>query len=185
MPLPRVLSVGFIAMVVVVVILWAMNLNLTGWVGAWCTSEQSKVYVAGVPIVLLTGLGAAWVYSVGPGSRLPGPGMLRGLIFGLVVAAVCIWPLPTIVAGVAHTAEDARHIADGSIQKGAKIERSEIPPFPNIGITPPLAAFTAEKPWINKADWEGRLAPFLIAFGIYGLILGLCLDDPERRKKKH
>lgn len=182
MPLPRVLLVGVIAIVLVVIVLWTMNLNFVGWVGAWISKEQ--VYAAGASIVAGSGVFLAWIYAIFPARRLPGPPAIRGFIFGMLVAALCIWGLPTVLAGTAAASEDMRHIADGSIQKGAKIERSEIPPFPTIGIAPPFAAFTSEKKWENKHDWEGRLAPFLIAFGLWGLVLGLCLDDPESHKKK-
>ena len=117
-----------------------------------------------------------------PAKNLPGP--VRGLMFGLVLAALFIWALPTILAGTAAAAEDARHLSDGSLQKGAKIEPSKIPEFPEGLRNPPLNAFTQGKAWENKMDWEGRLAPFLIAFGVYGLVLGAFLFDPEAGKKK-
>ncbi|MCC6574994.1 MAG: hypothetical protein IT462_14545 [Planctomycetes bacterium] len=180
MPLPRILFVGLVAMLFAVGILWTMNLNFLGWIGTWFSKDQA--YSTGIGITVIAALALGWLYANIPAMNMPSP--VRGLLFGLILAAIFIWALPTVLASSAAAAEDARHLSDGSLQKGARIEPSKIPEFPEGMRNPPMNAFTQGKAWENKQDWEGRLAPFLIAFGVYGLILGVFLNDPEAGKKK-
>ena len=184
MPLPRIFAVAILALVLMLGSLWLMDVNYGAWVGAWLSPRNQ--YAAGFALITILGLCMAWVYARYVGDKFPGRGALRGLAFGLVLAAAAIWVAPfalEFVAGAAGNTQvvyggrgihDDRPTADQQMHEAM----TRVEPCPAIlGIHPPLASLTRDTQWAPADAWKGRLLPFGIAFALYGLALGALLSE--------
>lgn len=184
MPLPRILAVGTAAMVFLLGSLWAMNVNYLAWVGAWLTPDVP--YSAGALVVLTLGLAGAWVYAAWPGAKLPGPGAVRGVLYGALLGAFAIWALPGALEWVAGVLGNVQVVFQGeevAAQTAREtIGRSAVLPCPEIaGIKPPLAFLTRDTAWAPADAWAGRILPLGLGFMLYGLVLGVFLsEDPAK-----
>jgi hypothetical protein len=92
MPLFRILVVGAFALLLMLAAFWAMDINYAAWLGAWLSPRNQ--YSAGFGVIVVVGLLLAWLYARFVGTNFPMPGMVRGVIFGLVLAAAAIWVVP-------------------------------------------------------------------------------------------
>lgn len=180
MPFSRVFAVAVTALVVLLGSLWAMNVNYLAWLGAWLTPDVP--YSAGAFVALTLGVGGAWFYATWPGAKLPGPGPVRGVIFGVVIAGGAIWVLPYLLEWLAGAVGNTQVIFQGeevAAQTAADtIGRSAVLPCPEIaGIKPPLASLTRQTAWAPADAWEGRILPLGLGFMLYGFVLGAFLSE--------
>lgn len=191
MPILRIFGVALLALVLTLGLFWAMDVNYAAWVGAWLAPK--KQYAAGFGVIAVFGLFFAWFYARFIGDKFPGPGMVRGLAFGAILAACAIWVIPytldTIAGFVGNTqvVYGGRGIVDKehktADQQMADLLTQVEPCPPIYGVKPPLAKLTRDKPWAPADAWKGRLLPFGIAFLLYGLVIGGLLSEKFDPKK--
>lgn len=191
MPLFRVLGVGVLALAFLLGLLWAMDVNYGAWVGAWLSPKNQ--YQAGFGVIAIFGLIAAWVYARFIGDKFPMPGMVRGVVYGLILAAVAIWFVPYTLEGIASAVGNTQVVYGGRgiIDKDNKRtdevmaeQMTQVEPCPPLfGVKPPLAKLTKDKQWAPADAWKGRLLPFGLAFALFGLIIGGLLSEKFDNKK--
>lgn len=189
MPLFRILGVAVLALALMLGALWAMDVNYAAWVGAWLTPKNQ--YSAGVAIIAIMGVIMAWVYARFVGDKFPMPGMVRGIVYGLILGAAAIWLVPYTLEGVASAVGNTqvvyggRGIVDDKPRADQEMNEklTRVQPCPALfGQKPPLAKLTQDKPWAAVDDWKGRLIPFGIAFALYGLVIGGLLSEKFDKK---
>jgi len=188
MPVTKILLMSTLATFAGLASLWALNINISAWAGMWIAPESAQG--TGLSMIAFMGLFCGWVYAASLGTKFGGPAAVRGLIFGVILAALMIWIVPLLVTAMGIATGDARTVYQGPGESTAyavtlgevKTRDSAVGDAPEIaGVKPPLAEVTAGKRWTHTDDWEGRLLPFLIGFCIYGLVLGLGLsEDPHK-----
>ncbi len=190
MPLSRILGVGALALLFLLGALWAMNVNYAAWFGAWLSPKNQ--YPAGFGVIALMGFLMAWVYGRFIGDKFPMPGMVRGIIYGLVLAVVAIWFVPYTFEGLASAVGNTQVVYGGrgiiDDEKRADEHMAEqmtrVEPCPALfGVKPPFAKITKDKEWAPGDAWRGRLLPFGLAFVLYGLIVGSLLSEKFDNKK--
>ncbi|MBE7493029.1 MAG: hypothetical protein HS108_14905 [Planctomycetes bacterium] len=191
MPLVRVFGVGVLALVFLVGSLWAMDVNYGAWVGAWLSPKNQ--YQAGFGVIVIVGLIMAWVYARFIGDKFPMPGMVRGVIYGLVLAVAAIWFVPYTLEGIASAVGNTqvvyggRGIIDKENKRSDEVmaeQMTRVEPCPPLfGVKPPFAKLTRDRQWASADAWKGRLLPFGIAFALYGLIVGSLLSEKFDNKK--
>lgn len=190
MSLPRTLAVGVFALALMVSALWAMDVNYAAWIGAWLSPRNQ--YPAGFGVITVLGLGSAWVYARFVGSNFPGPGMVRGVVFSLVLACAAIWLVPYTLEGIATAVGNTQVVYGGrgihddtpTADQQMQDAMTRVEPCPPIfGVKPPFAKLTRNKPWAPADGWRGRLIPFGIAFGLFGLVIGALLSEKFDNKR--
>lgn len=161
-----------------VVVLWAMGMDMPAWVGAWFA--PGRPYRTGIPLLLLFALAFAWLFQALFRRLLPGPPVIRGVLFGGALAALSIWVAPGLLSLMDHAAGDTSRLYGGNEATEARDESRVVwtpeqdPPEPRwLGVEPPLAVLRGEAPWAAPAAWRGRVFPFVVAFMLGGLCLGL------------
>jgi hypothetical protein len=184
----KILLVSALATFVGLATLWALNINIGAWVGMWVAPEDAQS--AGLSILAFLGLAAGLAYHASLGTKFGGPGAVRGLIAGVILAVVMIWVAPLLVKVMGIATGDTRTVFQGpgdsnsyaANQGNVKVKDPGVGDAPTIfDIKPPLAEVTAGKKWTHPDDWQGRLLPFLVGFCMYGLVLGLFLsEDPHK-----
>ena len=185
MPIPRILAAAFGALVLLLGTLWALDVNYAAWLGAWLSPENQ--YVSGLVTLIVFGVVAAWLYARVLGNLIPGPGPIRGLLFGAVLAGCAIWILPAVLHGFAGIVGNTQIVFQGhgivteEETFSQRMSRTRVEPCPEIaGQKPPLAHLTQDHPWAPADGWVGRLLPFSVGFLLYGLVIGAFLSDEER-----
>ncbi|MBX3475862.1 MAG: hypothetical protein KF754_15940 [Planctomycetes bacterium] len=191
MTLIRIFGVGVLALVFLLGALWAMDVNYAAWVGAWLSPKNQ--YKAGMGVIVIFGLIAAWVYARFIGDKFPGPGMLRGVVYGLVLAGCAIWFIPYTLEGIASAVGNTqvvyggRAIFDDKNKRADEVmaeQMTQVEPCPPLfGVKPPLAKLTRDRQWAPADAWKGRLIPFGIAFALFGLIVGSLLSEKYDPRK--
>lgn len=179
----KVLLFGALAAGVGLGAAWALNVNIWEWVGSWLTSDDPQQ--AGLSLLVFLSLFGAAIYRGTLGTQFGGPGALRGVIFGVIMAAIWIWAIPICVKAAGMATVHAREVYSGKPNNGQP-QAPTARPFgaaPPLGdVQPPLASLTQGSQWTDPDDWEGRVLPFLIAFALYGAVLGLGLsEDPHKQ----
>lgn len=168
----HVLYVGGGAFSLCVALLWCMNVAILPWLGVFVT--QGSPYIGGVPVLAALMYVLVWLYGavlLKNDKAKKAPGFVMGLAYGVFLAALFIWVIPTVLSAL--TGNPAVHPGTGGVGDiGAGIGHRLFPSGPDLGFKPPLASL-AEKPWWNVGDWQGRLIPFGIAFAATGLFIGL------------
>jgi hypothetical protein len=190
MPLFRILAAGAFALVLMLGALWAMDVNYAAWVGAWLSPKNQ--YSAGFAVIVIVGLGMAWLYARFIGTNFPAPGMVRGVVFALVLAATAIWVVPYTLEFVASAVGNTQVVYGGrgihddtpttDQQMQDAMTRVE-PCKPIFGVQPPFAKLTRNTQWAPADAWKGRLLPFGIAFFLYGLVIGALLSEKFDNKR--
>ncbi|MCC6464816.1 MAG: hypothetical protein IT463_05695 [Planctomycetes bacterium] len=188
MPWPRILGVAALAMLLMLAALWAMNVNYAAWLGIWLAAQNQ--YSAGGAVILVLGVAMAWLYTNVVGDKFPGPGPLRGLMFGAVLWVGAVWVLPYTLEGIAGAIGNTQVVYGGygvvrdEKRTDEKMQEAvaQVEPCPELfGVKPPLAKLTRDKDWAPADAWKARLLPFGIAFLLYGLVLGAFLSqDPNK-----
>jgi len=185
MPIPRIFAAAVGAMILLLATFWALDVNYAAWLGAWLSPRNQ--YASGLAVLIIFGFCAAWVYARWLGNVTPGPGPIRGLLFGAVLAACAIWVLPAVLNGFAGVVGNTqilfqgRGITNKEETFDKEMERTRVEPCPDIaGQKPPLAHLTADHPWVPADAWVGRLLPFSVGFLLFGLVLGTFLSDEKR-----
>ncbi len=191
MPILRVFGVGLLALTLALGLFWAMDVNYAAWVGAWLAPKRQ--YAAGFGVIIVFGLFFTWFYARFIGDKFPGPGMVRGLVFGAVLGACAIWVIPYTLDTVAGFVGNTQVVYGGRgiVDKDHKTADqqmeellTQVEPCPPIrGVKPPLAKLTRDKPWAPADAWKGRMLPFGIAFLLYGLVIGALLSEKFDPKK--
>lgn len=191
MPLLRILGSGALALVFLLGSLWAMDVNYAAWVGAWLSPKNQ--YQAGFGVIVIFGLIAAWVYARFIGDKFPMPGMVRGVVYGLIMAVVAIWFVPYTLEGIASAIGNTqvvyggRGIIDKENKRADEViadTLTRVEPCPPLfGVKPPFAKLTKDKEWAPADAWKGRLLPFGVAFALFGLIVGSLLSEKFDNKK--
>jgi hypothetical protein len=178
MPLPRILLVALCALFVMVAVLWAMDVNYAAWLGAWLTPTSQ--YSAGFAVLLVLGLSLAYVYTHYIGDKFPGPGVVRGVVFGAVLAAFAIWALPPILSGIAGAVGNTQIVFQGAARTDQS-QFTQVEPCPRIGgVEPPLRAMTQNHEWAPADAWKGRLLPLGVAFLMWGAVIGAFLSEEKK-----
>jgi hypothetical protein len=185
MPFPRIFAAAIGALVLLLATFWALDVNYAAWIGAWVAPNSQ--YVTGLTILIIFGFLAAIMYGRWLGNLIPGPGPIRGLIFGGVLAACAIWVVPYTLNGFAGMVGNTQIVFQGhgitneEETFDQKMSRTRVEPCPPIaGQKPPLAFLTQDHPWAPADGWIGRLLPFTVAFLLYGLVIGAFLSDEKR-----
>ncbi len=186
MPIARVLLVASIALVVMVAVLWAFDVNYLAWLGAWLLPESQ--YAAGITVFVVLGLSLAYFYASVLGEKFGGPGVARGMAFGAVLGAFAIWGLPPILSGIAGAVGNAQMVYHGRglTNDAPRADDSRhvtrVEPVPAIGgVAPPLAFMTANQPWAPADAWKGRVLPLGVAFLVWGAIVGAFLSEEKKQ----
>lgn len=190
MPVPRILAAAFGALLLLLATFWVLNVNYAAWLGAWLSPENQ--YATGLSVLIIFGVVTAWMYTGFLGEVIPGPGPIRGILLGAVLAAGAIWVLPAVLNGFAGVVGNTqvvftgRGIADdGQTYDETMTEKSRtaVQPCPEIGgFKPPLGELTGDHPWAPADGWVGRLLPFGVAFLLYGLVIGTFLTDERKNQ---
>ena len=185
MPLARIIAAAVGAMVMLLATLWALNVNYAAWLGAWLSPNAQ--YASGLGVLVVFGFVAAWAYARHIGNWIPGPGPIRGLQFGAVLALCAIWLLPAVLNGFAGVVGNTQVVYQGrgiftdEERFDEKMARTRVEPCPPLGdIEPPLADLTKDHEWAAADAWVGRLLPFGVGFLLYGLVIGTFLSDEQR-----
>lgn len=185
MPIPRIIAAAFGALVLLLATLWSLDVNYAAWLGAWLSPENQ--YASGLGVLICFGFVAAFAYARWLGNLMPGPGPIRGLVFGAILAACAIWILPAVLNGFAGIVGNTQVVFQGhgitnrEQTFDEKIARTQVEPCPEIGgQKPPLAFLTQDHPWAPADGWIGRLLPFSVGFLLYGLVIGAFLSDEKR-----
>jgi hypothetical protein len=185
MPYPRIFAAAVGALILLLATLWALDVNYAAWIGAWVSPNSQ--YVTGLVILIIFGALMAVFYGRWLGNLVPGPGPIRGLIVGAVLAAGAIWVLPYTLNAFAGMVGNTQIVYQGhgilSEEEtfDQKMARTRVEPCPPIGGQhPPLAFLTADHPWAPADGWIGRLLPFTVGFLLFGLVLGTFLSDEKR-----
>lgn len=163
--------------------LWALNINVWEWCGSWVSNDDPQR--AGLSMLGFLGLFAGAIYRGTLGTQFGGNGALRGIIFGVILAAICIWPVPMVVKAAGLATAHAHEVFNGKPTNG----QPQVAPTrafgdaPALGdVKPPLASVTQGSKWTEPDDWQGRVLPFLVGLCLYGAVLGLTLsEDPHRQ----
>lgn len=188
MPVPRILAAAAGALVLLLATLWVLNVNYAAWLGAWLSPENQ--YVTGLVTLVIFGVVMAFLYARVIGEWLPGPGPIRGLILGAVLAAGAIWVLPAVLNGFAGIVGNTQIVYQGRgimddeqtyDEKMAEQSRTQVEECPEIaGQKPPLGHLTEDHPWAPADGWVGRLLPFSVGFLLYGLVIGVFLSEERK-----
>ncbi|MCB9893552.1 MAG: hypothetical protein H6839_03795 [Planctomycetes bacterium] len=185
MPVPRIIGAACAALLLLLATLWVLDVNYAAWLGAWLS--PSTQYVTGLTVLIIFGFLVAFMYARWLGNLIPGPGPIRGLILGAILAVGAIWVLPAVLNGFAglvgntQVVYQGRGIATPTERYDEAMSRTRVEPCPDIGgQKPPLAHLTADHPWAAADAWVGRLLPFSIGFLLYGLVIGVFLSDEKR-----
>lgn len=184
----KVLFTSALASFLALLTLWALNINIAAWVGNWVAPEDAQN--AGLSILAFLGLASGVAYHASLGTKFGGPGAVRGLIFGVILAVIMIWVAPLLVKAMGIATGDTRTVYQGpgdsnsyaANQGNVKLKDQSVGDAPPIfDIVPPLASVTQGQKWTHPDDWQGRLLPFLVGFAVYGLVVGLILsEDPHK-----
>jgi hypothetical protein len=166
------LLAGIVSSAVLVLLLALMDVNFCGWLGVWFVRQMP--YIAGIPLAILLGLGASYAYGASVARSDWGPPPVRGVIFGVIVAALFVWLMPWVFSELVGQATGVTHVgrSAGAFDVFPKTFDSHYEPLPDMGFDAPMKGL-ADKAWYNKDDWQGRLVPFGIAFAAMGLTLAL------------
>lgn len=188
MPLPRVLLIAAIALLAMLGLLWALNIHFALWLGSWLAPGRAAP--AGFAIVIVVGTAMAYVYAHYIGSKFPGPGIVRGSAFGLVLAMFTIWALPPILHGFAQatgnveTVFQGRTLQDDTQRSITDFQYASQPTCAPIGgVEPPLQELTRFTEWAPVGAWRGRLLPFGAAFLLWGAVVGGFLSEQVGPRK--
>ncbi|KAA0213272.1 hypothetical protein EDM80_08380 [bacterium] len=188
MSLPKILLAGALATLLGLALTWALNVNITKWVGLWLAPDDAQS--AGLSFMSFLGLFGAYVYAASLGTKFGGPKAVRGLIYGVILAVMMVWIVPLTVTALGVATGDARTVYQGpgessgyAVTQGqVKTRDHSVGDAPPLGdVRPPLAELTAGQKWTAASDWQGRILPFFAGFLLYGLVLGLILsEDPHK-----
>jgi hypothetical protein len=185
MPIPRILLVAAVALLVMVGMLWAMDVNYAAWLGAWVAPNNQ--YSAGIAIMVILGVALAWFYTRYVGEKFPGPGIARGMAFAAVLAAFAIWALPPILSGIASTVGNTQVVFQGrgltndELRYDQSTHETRVEPCPRIGnVEPPLRFMTENHDWAPADAWKGRVLPFGVAFLFWGVFVGAFLSEKQK-----
>jgi hypothetical protein len=188
MPIPRILLIAGVAMLAALGVMWAFDINYMAWLGVWFSTDNA--FPAGAAMFIVMGVVLAWFYAGYIGSKLPGHGLVRGLVFGAVLAAAAIWALPPILHGVARAAGDGQVVFQG---RGIHDDRTRVDESarfvaeptcsPIAGVNPPFAGWTEQRRWAAPDASGGRIVPFGLAFLLYGAIVGVFLSEKTGVRK--
>lgn len=197
MPVPRIFLFAVIGLVAFAAVFWSLNVNFIAWLGAWFS--ESNPSRAGLALLCVSGVASAFLFTSIVSKLLPGPGAMRGILFGAFLATMTIWVLPYTASWLHMISGNARVVYSGDtrIIEEVKSEKTghkkaedepaqpkeiiKIDPVPTIGKSKPvLASLTRDKPWAAVDSWRGRLLPFGAAFIIFGLVLGVFLSDEKK-----
>ncbi|MCA8910755.1 MAG: hypothetical protein KDB82_03545 [Planctomycetes bacterium] len=185
MPISRIIAAATGAIILLLATLWVLDVNYAAWLGAWLSPDNQ--YISGLVCLIVFGFVAALVYTRLLGNFIPGPGPIRGLQFGALLAVCAIWVLPAVLHGFAGIVGNTQVVFQGhgitneEQTYDEKMSRTRVEPCPEIaGQKPPLADLTKDHPWAPADGWVGRLLPFSVGFLLYGLVIGTFLSDEKR-----
>lgn len=161
-----------LALSAAVALLWLMNVNLLGWLGAWVAPGAPWL----VGLLLGAGLSfafaALWagVLAKQPAARkLPAP--VAGILYGVAVGLLFAVLVPLVLSAAAGDPGMARGTGtfiDTPVGWVAHV----VPPLPDLGFELPLTSM-AEGDWVSRDDHGARLLPFALAFAGWGMVLSL------------
>ena len=95
MPISRIIAAATGAIILLLATLWVLDVNYAAWLGAWLSPDNQ--YISGLVCLIVFGFVAALVYTRLLGNFIPGPGPIRGLQFGALLAVCAIWVLPAVL----------------------------------------------------------------------------------------
>lgn len=165
------IGAGF-ALLAAAALLWLMDVNLLGWLGAWVAPGAPWLVGIALGAALSFALAALWAGALAKqpfARKLPAP--LAGLVYGVAVGllfAVLVPLLLSAAAGDPGMARGTGTFFDGPVGWVAHV----VPPLPDLGFEPPLKSL-AQADWVSRNDHAGRLLPFCLAFAAWGLVLSL------------
>jgi hypothetical protein len=170
---------GALAMLVCLLAFALMGMNFAGWLGAWIAPGWP--WLAGLGFATVIGVGGAWAFAVlsGHDALKKVPAIMQGVGFGVCLGVICAVVLPLVFNAAAG--EPTMSHARGSIidDVGEAVGVRMVPRLPDVGVEPPLTALASDD-WIKPGQYGSRLLPFVIAFALYGMVVGL---GGRRRKK--
>jgi hypothetical protein len=170
---------GALGMLVCLIAFALMGMNFAGWLGAWIAPGWP--WLAGLSLAAVLGVAGAWAFAVlsGHDALKKVPGAMQGIGFGVCMAVVCAVLLPLVFNAAAG--DPTMSHASGTIIDDVRDKAGVrmVPLLPDVGVEPPLTTLASDD-WIKPGQYGARLLPFVIAFGLYGLVVGL---GGGRRKK--
>ncbi len=152
-----------------VVVLWLMNVNLIGWLGAWVAPDFAWLVGFGIAAVLAVAFGIGWnILSSQPALKKM-PTLGAGLVYGAIVALIMILLVPIFLSAIG---DNPKMVYD---QYGIGITSflgvHATPPLPDLGFDLPLASVFEDFDWAGKSDFGGRFPTFGLAFLVFGLVI--------------
>lgn len=161
---------GLAATTAAVALFWLMGMNFCGWLGAWLT--PGAAWLVGILMALAAGLGfaALWHGTLARqawAKRLPP--VVASLLYGVAVGLLFVLLVPVILSALAGNPGMVHStMFDGAVTLfGGHV----VPALPDL-FNPPFASWIDDE-WIQRDAFAARLVPFLLAFALYGLVLGL------------
>ena len=171
---PRIAGNTAMALAPVVMLMWLMDLNFVGWLGAWLAAEAGA-WIVGILLAFALGYGLALLWyarlaALPAVKRVPPPiaGALYGVLAGLIFATL-VPLLLSALAGNPGMAEGSGTDFDAFPRAfGVRVT----PALPDLGFEPPLRSLAGDD-WVSRDDYAGRLLPLALAFALYGAVLQL------------
>jgi hypothetical protein len=159
---------GGVGMFAAIVVLWTMDVNLVGWLGAWVAPEYAWLVGFLITALLAVGFGAGWsAVSTKPTFKKM-PVLGAGGLYGVIVGLVMIFAVPFILAAIGGDRPMGVDKAGFGITSFLGIHVT--PAFPDFGVEPPLES-VFDFDWYAKDDYGGRALTFGPAFIVFGLVI--------------
>jgi hypothetical protein len=171
--MPRPLIAGLTAMLSAVALFWLMGMNFCGWLGAWIAPGAAWIVGILLAAVLGVGFGYLWSGSLGRAKAARKlPPVVAALLYGIAVGLVFIVLVPLLLSAVAGNPPMAHSTAFDALVGG--FGGHIVPALPDW-FSPPMKSWV-DHDWIHLESYGARVLPFLLAFGLYGVVLGVTSD---------
>ncbi|MDC1141555.1 hypothetical protein OAU50_00555 [Planctomycetota bacterium] len=165
---------GGVGMLSAIVVLWTMNINLVGWLGAWIAPDYAWVIGILITGVLTVLFGWGWAVASKQPALKKMPSMGAGLVYGAIIGLLMILAVPPLLSALGGAPGMAVDNAGFGISSMFGVHVT--PPLPDIGISPPLAELF-DFDWFAEDDFAGRFPTFGVAFLGFGLVVSFFQPD--------
>ncbi|MCB9933073.1 MAG: hypothetical protein H6841_06600 [Planctomycetes bacterium] len=161
---------GCMAMLAAVILLWLMDVNFMGWLGAWLAPGAAWPVGVAITLAFAAGLGLLWgVLAKQPAAKkLPRPA--GGLVYGIAVGMLFVFLVPLVLSAIAGDPSMFESTGSGFDVFPEAFGAHAVPALPDLGFEPPLAALS-ERDWVSRDDFTGRLLSFGLAFALFGVLV--------------